>query len=403
MANKFENIEMVTYDTLVNLENNLTFSKYVNRSYDNYFGKKGAKIGNTVQVRLPNRFVGGEGATINVEDIDERVVPVVLTTQANTAMGFTSAEMSLDVDDFRNRYIKPAVINIANKIDKAGLELAKKVYSFVGNPSNPADTLRAYLEAGARLDGNACPRDGLRSAVIDPYAQAGLVDNLKGLFQSSDKIADQYEKGTMGLTAGLKFSMDQNVATHTFGTGVNDPVLVAGANQSGDTLTISGLTGILNAGDMFTIPNVYQVNPVSRDTTGALQQFTVLETTTAGATSIKISPSIIGPATPRYQTVNVLPANLAALTLIGDPGQTAKIGICFHRDAFVLVSADLEDVSQDGAWAAVASDDQIGLSIRIARQWDVTTDRTVTRLDCLFGWALVYPELACKVISKPGF
>lgn len=404
MANVFKNISMVTFDTLINLENSLTFSKYVNRKYDKQFAKTGAKIGDTLNIRLPNRFVSSEGATITTEDVEDRTVPLVLTTQANIAMGFTSRDLTLDVDDFRNRYIKPAVIQLANRIDKDGLELAKKVYPFVGDPSVSANNLLSYLTAGATMDNNACPRDGERSAVLDPWAQAGLVNGLSGLFQSSEKIADQYEKGTMGIAAGFKFSMDQNVATHTFGTGVNDPVLVAGANQTGTELTISGLVGILNKGDMFTIPNVLAVNPVSRDTTGALQQFTVLNTTTAGATKIQISPALLGPADDqkRYQTVNALPANSAPLTLLGDPGQTCKIGICFHRDAFVLASADLYDPSADGAFASVVSDDQIGLSIRIASQWNVLNDKKITRLDCLYGWALVYPELACKVISKSG-
>lgn len=335
-----------------------------------------------------------------VEDSVQSSVPVVVNNQFHVDIEFSSADFALSIDDFSDRFIKPAMATIANKVDATGLALVNLIPNATGNTAALADQLRMYLDAGARLDSEAAPRDGQRAAVIGPYTQAGLVDNLKGLFQSSDQIKNQYESGNMGLAAGLKFSMDQNVFQHINGTGIGSPVIVAGAGQSGGTLTTSGLVGILNAGDTFTIAGVYAVNPQTRTSTGKLKQFVVAATTAANATVLTILPAIVGPATPQFQNVTALPANSAALTFVGTASQALEYGVVFHKDAFTLVCADLPLPTGDSVEAARVSDEQLGLSIRMVRQYIIATDTFPCRLDILFGWAILYPELACKVYSN---
>jgi len=398
-TNTLLTIQMITNEALRILENNLSFTKQVNREYDSAFAKTGAKIGNTLNIRKPVKYGVTTGPALSVQNTLESSVPLVLTTQAHVDVEFSSVDLALSIDEFSDRILKPMIAELANKIDYDGLALVNQVPDAVGSPTALADTLKVYLAAGVKLDNNGAPRDGDRAVVFGPATQAGLVDNLKGLFNDVTEVARQYKEGTMGKTAGFKFSMDQNVQTHINGTGTANPVIVNGAGQTGGTLTVSGLAGNLKAGDTFTIANVYAVNPMSKQSTGQLRQFVVLADVAIAGTSLTISPAIVtsGP----YQNVTVGPANSAPLTFIGVAGASYEIGVAFHKDAFTFATADLP-LPKGVDMAARVSDSQLGISMRAVSDYIIQTDQFVTRIDVLYGWALIRPELACKIISDPS-
>lgn len=400
MANSLLTISMVTKEALRILENNLTFAKGVNRQYDDQFGISGAKIGDTLNIRKPARYVGRTGTAIAVEDHTETSVALQLDTQFGVDVSFTSKELTLSIDEFSDRILKPAMATVANKIDRDGLSQYLNVYNAVGTPATVPTAFETYLEAGAKLDEEACPRDGMRSMVIGPRKQLKIVDALKGLFQSSEQIKNQYEKGNMGLAAGFKWSMDQNEPSHTVGPLGGTP-LVNGASQTGATLVTDGWTAAaaarLKRGDVFTIANVFAVNPQSRQSTGQLRQFVVtadVSSDVAGNASIPISPSIV--TSGAFQTVTASPADNAALTILGAANAVSPTGLAYHRDAFVLGCADLL-LPKGVDMAARASDSQLGLSVRMVRQYDINTDKFPCRLDILYGWKTLYPELACRI------
>lgn len=404
MPNTLLTISQITKEALAVLQNNLTFTKHVTRQYDSQFGRAGAKIGTTLNVRKPPRYIGRTGATMVIEDSVETSVPVTLNTQFGVDIQFSSVELGLHIDDFSKRFIKPAVATIANKVDWDGLGLYAVVPNAVGTAGTPSAELLDYLTAGVNLDNNAAPRDSDRHVVINPIQQATLVNGLKGLFQSSDKIADQYESGNMGITAGFKFSMDQNVRVHTVGPLGGTPV-VSGANQTGTVLNVSGFTAAaalrLKKGDKFTLPLVYGVNPQNRQANTYLQIFTVTadtNSTAGGLAAIPIYPPItpLGAVGTSANTVTVSPADAAPLTVLGAAASTYAAGLAHHRDAFTLACADLP--LPDGTdMAARASDDQLGLSIRMIRDYTISSDQWPCRLDILYGWAALYPELACVI------
>jgi hypothetical protein len=391
---------MITKESLRVLENNLSFTKGVNRNYDDQFAQSGAKIGDTLNIRKPARYVGRTGAAISIEDQTETSVPLQLDTQFGVDVSFTTKDLTLSLDEFSDRVIKPAMATIANKIDLDGMAQYKNIYNAIGTPGTTPSTLRAFLDAGAKMDYEATPRDGLRSVVIDPVCQASMVDTLKGLFQSSTQISEQYEKGNMGLAAGFKWSMDQNVNSHTVGPLGGTP-LVNGASQTGSTLVTDGWTASaasrLKKGDVFTIANVYAVNPQNRQSTGQLRQFVVtadVSSDGSGNASIPISPAIT--TSGQFQTVNAGPADNAALTVLGAAGVVSPAGLAFHRDAFVLGCADLI-LPQGVDMAARMSSKQTGVSVRAVRQYNISTDQIPCRFDVLYGWKTVYPELACRI------
>ena len=406
MANTLLTISMITREALRVLENNLTFTKYVRRDFDDSFGRAGAKIGTVLNIRKPARYAGRVGQGLSIEDATETQVPLVLNTQRGVDIAFTSQDLALTVDDFSDRFIRPAIANVANNIDFDGLAQYFNVYNQIGTPGVVPNALLTYLQAGQRLDEEAAPRDDLRSLVISPAMQATILDALKGLFQSSTDIATQYESGKMGLSIGFKWSMDQNVGVNTIGILGGSPT-VNQAGQTGATLVTNNWTASaatrLKKGNVFTIGSgatgVFAVNPQNKQSTGALRQFVA---TTDGASdgsgnmTINISPSIItsGP----FQNVVAAPGAGATINVNGAASTASPQGLAFHKDAFALGCADLP-LPGGVDMAARVSDKQLGLSLRLVRAYDINTDRFPTRIDVLYGWVTLYAELACRVAS----
>lgn len=406
MANTLLTISMITREALRVLENQLRFTKFVRRDFDDSFGRAGAKIGTVLNIRKPARYVGRVGQGLSIEDATETQVPLVLNTQRGVDIAFTSQDLALSVDDFSDRFIRPALANIANAVDFDGMGQYFNVYNTIGAPGTVPNALLTYLQAGQRLDEEACPRDDMRSLVISPAMQATIVDALKGLFQESTEIGRQYEEGTMGRSIGFKWSMDQNVNVNTVGVLGGSPV-VNGANQSGATLVTNSWTAAaatrLKKGNVFTIGSgatgCFAVNPQSKQSTGALRQFVC---TTDGASdgsgnmTINIAPSIVlsGP----FQNVVAAPSNGATINPLGAASTASPQGLAFHKDAFALGCADLP-LPGGVDMAARANDKQLGLSIRLVRAYDINTDRFPTRTDILYGWTTLYAELATRVAS----
>ena len=402
MANTLLTISMITREALRVLENNLTFTKQVNRQYDDRFGVEGAQIGTVLNVRKPPRYVGRTGTAISIEDATETQVSVTLDTQFGVDITFTSEDLALKISDFSKRFISPAVATIANKIDNAGMALYTSVYNSVGVPGTPGPTtLLAYLNAGGAVDNDSAPMDGQRSICITPSQQAQIVNALKGLFQQSSAISSQYARGQMGTAVGFDWYMDQNCNTHTTGTFTTGSTpLVKGAAQTGASLITDGWaasTAVILKGDVFTIADVNHVNPQSLASTASAQQFVATANGTSdgsGNLTVSISPSITTGT--GFQTVDASPADNAAITMVGTEAKQSPQGLAFHKDAFTLAMADLP-LPQGTDMAARVSDDQLGMSIRLIRDYDITTDKFPCRLDVLFGWAALRPELACRI------
>lgn len=395
-------ISMITKEALRILENNLAFTKRVNRQYDDKFAVEGAKIGSVVNARKPVRYVVTTGQALQIQDATETQVPVTLTTQDHVDFQFSSADLLLSVDDFKRRFLQPAVSALANKIDNAGLKLYKQIYNQVGTPGTTPNALLTYLLAGVALDNQAAPMDEKRSIVITPLMQATIVDALKGLFQQSTEIARQYIKGTMGTAGGFEWAMDQNCPAHTIGAHGGTPLTNGVPANGAESLVTDGWTAsaaILNQGDIFTVDGVFSVNPQSRESTGQLQQFVATANVVADGTgnaTIPHSPAII--TSGAFQTVSAAPADGAAIVVAGTASATHRMGMAFHEDAFTLVTADLP-VPNGVDKAARISDPQLGISLRMVRDYSIVTDQWPTRIDVLYGWATLRPELACRVAA----
>jgi len=401
MANTNLTIDQITREALRILVNNLGFARNTNKEYDASFANDGAKIGDTLRIRKPARYTIRTGAALNVQDHTETKVDLQLDTQAGVDVNFTSKELTLDISDFSERVLKPAMATVANKIDLDGLALYKDVYSSVGVLGTPPATAAILLNANQVMDEMATPRDGQRCLAVNPAGNASLVNGLRELFQSSGKLDAQYRKGMMGMdTLGFKeIYMDQNINTHTTGDSgdltcaVNDTVIEGDSVISMNTFSVAAPT--VKKGDIFTIAGVNAVNPQSRSSTGTLQQFVVTADKTGSTNAIadiSVSPSF--KATGAFQTIDALPVDDAVVTFYATSSSQSPQNIAYHPDAFTLGTADLlMPKNVDFASRQVHE----GISMRIVRDYDINNDAMPCRIDVLYGWKTLYPELACRI------
>jgi len=411
MSNNLLTISKITNEALMVLENELTFTSEVDRNYDDQFAVVGAKIGNTVNVRRPGRFIGTTGPALNVEDFNETSVPVTLSTQFHVDTQFTTQDLALSLDMFSDRVLKPAIAAIANKIDRDGTTMAAlNTANIVGTAGTPPTGLITYLTAGAYLDAEGAPRDGRRSCIVEPFTGATIVDSLKGLFVPNDKIGMQYEKGLMGRdSAGMNWKMDQNVYSQTFGsyagtiatnTSTATGYLTSGWAQT-STISVTSTGAVsLNAGDVIQIAGVYAVNPQNRQAYGSnkLRNFVVMSAASGTGTTfnVTVSPAVISGG--QFQNVSIPSPGAAAVTPFNQTGAVSPQNIVMHRNAFTMAMADLE-LPEGVHFAGRAADKDLGLSIRVVRQYTINNDSIPTRLDVLYGWAPLYPELSCRVAA----
>ena len=424
MSNTLLTISKITNEALMVLENELTFTSEVDRNYDDQFAVVGAKIGATVNVRRPGRFIGTTGPALNVEDLNETSVPVTLSTQFHVDTQFTTQDLALSLDMFSDRILKPAVAAIANKIDFDGTTTAAlNTANIVGTAGTPPTGLYTYLSAQAYLDSEGAPRDGRRSCIVEPFTSATIVDSLKGLFVPNDKIGMQYEKGLMGRdSGGMNWKLDQNIISQTFGNfssstvtaSVNTTTATGFLNSgwaSSSTITLTAAnTGTinLNAGDTFQIAGVYATNPQNRQPYGTnkLRSFVVksaVSVASGSSVSVTVSPAVIYGG--QFQNVSIpTSSSTAAVTFFASQynasgnGIVSPQNIVMHRNAYTMAMADLE-LPEGVHFAGRASDKEIGLSMRVVRQYTINNDSIPTRVDVLYGWAPLYPELACRVAA----
>ena len=409
MANTLITPTALTREALRVLHNNLAFAKGVNRQYSSQFAQAGAKIGSAINIRKPNRYFVRTGAPINVQNTSESYTTLTLDTQWGVDVSFSSAELTLTLDDFSKRILTPAMARIASKIDETGLALYTDVYNIVGtfgttpgSASGGTGLLKytvpgVYLNAGMVLDHSACPRDDNRRVILGPAAMASSVDGLSGLYNPQSRVSEQYKKGLLGQALGFEFAMDQNVATHTNGTrAIASEITVQATWSSGASLSLTGGTATIKKGDVLTVASVYMVNPENGQSTGILQPFVVTaDTTMSGTTSVPVSPTPkLASSTVADGNINRVPTASDAVVWFGATASSGPQNMAYHQDAFTLGTADLElpkgvDFS--------AREEYDGISMRIVRAYDVNSDQFPCRIDVLGGWLTTRPELAARI------
>jgi hypothetical protein len=398
MSNSILTPTAVTREILRVLHQKLSFVTNINTQYDSSYAVEGAKIGDSLKIRLPNQYTVRSGATLSTQDTQEQSVTLSVTSQKGVDMTFSSAELTLSLDDFRKRVIDPAVSVIAANIEADAFNMLLDVYNVVNNVGAAA-TMRSILQAEKQLTDNLTPVDDNRYCILNTQDNLDLVDALKGMFQSASEIEKQYKTGRMGIGGGFDFLRSTLVPTQTTGTAlaattytINGAVTTNGSTAA--TVAVGATT--FKKGDVFTVAGCNRVHPETKADTGELQQFVITTDYAGGAGDIAFSPAIYTSGA-RQNVVAAGMANGSAITKIGGASAVYKPSIAFHRDAFAFATADL--VMPKGVDFS-ARENFEGLSIRIVRQYDINTDKYPCRLDILYGYKTLRAQLASRILSN---
>ena len=392
MANSVLTPTAVTRKAMQILHGKLFLAKQVNRQYDGSFAQSGAKIGSTLKVRKPNKYTVRTGKNLNAQDTSETSETITVATQVGVDTVFSTAELTMEMQDFAERILEPAMAVVAANIENAIAAQYVNVPNLVGTAGTTPAAMLTILNAGARLDDNLVRRDGKRVVALSPAAMAAMVDGYKGLFQKSGAIADQYESGLIeDMATGFKWGACPVINAHTMSAGTVTSITVNDTVASGDTdVTISTTTTAIATGTIVTFAGCYAVNDETKAAYPHLRQWVV---SSATATVLTLTEAIT--TSGANQNCSAVPTNSGAVTFSGSASTSYPQHLAFHKDWLALVTADLEDVSKFGAWGSRQEYD--GISIRIARQYDINSDNVPARIDVLYGVKQLRGELAVRI------
>jgi hypothetical protein len=400
MANSLLTIDMITRKSLEILENNLVLTRNVNRQYDDSFAVEGAKIGSTLRIRLPDRALVTDGAALVVQDDNEQNTSLAVSSQKHIGINFTSQELTMQLDDFAERVLKPRISQLASSVDADVANAYKIIGNSVGSPGTVPATSLVLLQAQQKLNENAAVMSP-RYVTVNPAANAGLIDGMKGLFNPVSTISSQFKNGMFGegILGFEELNMSQSIKVHTCGTrtSTGGSTSAAVSTEGATTIAITGAgnAATIKAGDVFTVADCYAVNPQTRESTGSLFQFVALADVTLGSSgegNITVAP--IYSASHALATVDVLPQTSKDVVFLGGAGLSFPQNLVYHKDAIAFATADLiMPQGVDMASRAVHN----GISLRVVRQYDINNDRMPCRVDVLYGYKTIRPEMGVRL------
>ncbi len=407
MANTVLNPTIIAKAAVRILDNELVYANRVYRAYEAEFDKKynGYDVGDTITIRRPTDFTVRDGRTASAQDVVEGKTTLVIDKQKGIDFEFTSKELTLNITELSERVIRPAMVQLANQIDRDTAALYKDVWNWVGTPGQTVDAFADFAKAPERLDLGAVPDE--RNAILSPTDHWAIAGAQTALYMQA--VASQaYRKGRIGEIGGVDTYMSQNVPRLTTGTRDNTTPLVKGTQST--TWALSKDTGTMTLdtdgwdtvvtikqGEVFTISNVFAVNPVTKETLPHLQQFVVkadatAHTTTTSSTTLTISPPII--TTGAFQTVSAVAADDATITIMGTASTAYSQNMVFHKNAFALALVPM--IKPPGA-VDVARESYKGLSVRVIPYYAGASDVSSYRLDVLYGTKTIDPRLATRL------
>ena len=396
MANTILTPTAVTRKALAILHQKLNFVGNVNRTYDPSFAKSGAKIGDSLKIRLPNRFTIRTGATLSTQDVTEESTTLQVATQKGVDTTFTSAELTMSLDDFADRILEPAMAVLAANIEADALSMYKDVWN-VYDQDATAFALSSMLGGRKILNDTLTPMDSNRTALLTTDAAVKFMTDTKGLFQDSAALAKQYKDGVIGKTAGFDVYENTLLVPHTTGTAAKTTTYtVNGAITTNGTTAVTVATGSTTfaIGDVFTVAGCFRVHPETKVSTGVLHNFVVTAAYAGGAGSLAFAPAVYTSGA-LQNVVAAGMANGSAIVKIGaGASETLTNNLLFHRDAFAFATADL--VMPEGVHFA-AREVYDGISLRIVRQYAISSDTIPCRIDVLYGYKTIRPQLAVRL------
>ncbi len=391
MANTVLTPTAVTRESLRVLHQKLNFVGSIVREYDDSFAKSGAKIGDSLKIRMPNQYTVRTGKTLNTQDTAETSTTLQVATQKGVDVNFSSAELTMSLDDFSKRILDPAMSVLAANVESDAMSMYKDVYNSVWNGAAAA-TYNKVLDGRVLMQRGLAPTND-RTANMNSLDMADIVKDTKTLFNDQGQVGKQYKEGYVGRAAGFDWAENTMWPSHTRGSGDTAYVVNTSTGITSGTATITTTTGsgTVAVGDVFTVAGVFSVHPETKVSTGVLQQFVATAAqAAAGAWAVSPTPITSG----AKQNVTIVSAGASkAVTFSGTLSTAVGTSLLYQKEAFTFATADL--VMPNGVDFA-RREVLDGISLRIVRQYDINNDNLPCRIDILYGYKTLRPEFACR-------
>jgi len=393
MANEQITADIIVKEGLAQFKNNTPFLQGIGREYDDSYEVAGAKAGDFVKIQVPKEYKMRSGKTVDVQDNKEQSVTLSKTRYRGVDLRFSTAELEQDISMFSEQIITPAMNTLSSGIEyECFTDAYQQVANHTGTPGTHPATMLPFTDAKAYLTKNSTPQTE-RSAVLSPDGMSALVNGLgTNRFEDRSQLRNQFVTGNMGTMAGLEFAESVNVNRHTVGTGDGNYVINTAASEGASTLSVTTGTGTFTKGDILTVAAVNQVNPLSKQTTGGLKEFTVTADYAGGAGTVSVDPAMYaeGP----LQNVDALPASSAVIAELGTNSTAFDQNMIYHKKAFTIATVDLPLPGMTDFESRMNFD---GISMRLAKVWDGKNDDMLYRLDILYGFITVIPRWAVRL------
>jgi len=414
MSNAFSKEERVAFEQMLEGFNDaLVLSKNVNTYRTN--AQSMERQSDTIWRPMPYIMSSFDGmdASAQFKDVTQLSVPASLGFKKGVALSMDSKQLRDQLQE--GRLGQAAMQKLASDINVAVSNAASLQGTLVVKRSAAATGFDDIAQADTIMNAQGVMM-GDRYIALSSGDYNSMASNLAARQTLNGKPQTAYEKAYMGQNAGFEtFKLDY---AYRLTAKTATTVTVNGANQyytpkatstatTGEVsnvdnryqnLTVAVTSGAIKIGDAFTIAGVYAVHHITKQSTGQLKTFRVVDIVSGagGSGVIKISPAIIsgGGATNAelmYQNVDSTPANGAAITFLNTADGFANP--FWYKDAIELLPGSLSVPSDAGMQVIRATTDQ-GIEVVMSKQAGINGLDAKFRWDILFGVAVVNPEMA---------
>lgn len=405
-TNSYNNIARITEMAMDALQNHLPLAMSVNREFKKEFQFSGAKMGDTISVRIPGFYTSRTGAVAVPNGYNDTYKQITVQ-QYGIDLKMTSFERQMFMEDgpaFEQNYIKPLMSRLGSDIEALGWALATQFPGATGTLGTAPTDFSSFLNAKAQLLKNLVPDDGQITTIFDVGSQASLMNGMRTLFNPSDDVTKAYRDGRLGrLIAGTRTDYSQLVPAHTSGPLGGSPTVTSAPTDGTASIVTQAWTASaanrLKAGDIVTFAGCYDVNPVTKAAYSNLKQFRVtadIDSDGSGNATITVDPAFI--LTGATQNISALPQTGAAVTPLAAASKTGPINLMLHRDAIGLVALKMDRPAGVAAeFYSQKMDSQLQIPIRAVEFYNGNDDTSLIRFDVALGWSILRPTFGIQV------
>jgi len=415
MANLFETTQYVLDETFVRFVNYLNFAKCSNRNLEADFKDLKYATGQTINYRLEERYLGGEGATATSEARVQVIRPLTISKQFHTMVEFTGYELTFDRardQPYLDMMLNPRAKTLANKVELfIASTFQTQVYQYTGTPGVPID-FNTILITDAYMTALGIPEDGNRYFANDPFVSAALSNSLYTVFNMTVNRGALLD-GFIGHLAGFDFFKTNFLARQVAGTpgatGGTPPtgfvaagIVTNGPIVGGNIIAVSGVSTtvgqvLFNIGDLITIDassGVFMINPLNYLPLHQTAQFVVTAQVLAvagGTAIIPVNPTIV--ISGARQNISAAIPNGAQIYL----ATSHNVSIAYHNQSIVFAAPPIKEL-KGGVEAITTYSDLYKMSMTYSLGADIRNYIQLDRLDIICGDA-INPEFSVIVMS----